>query len=144
METKFTQFLRAGGNGEFLIRRRADAWVGVRTTFSIKSEFPNYAALRDSFAAKLDAVIQANTTMLLQAVGGLYNPPLTAAELPGVTAARAETLTLWDERIAVIWSEWHSHIQRLRPVREAIEQHLLRGFAASINELRQRDLGIRQ
>ena len=46
METKFTQFLRAGGNGEFLIRRRADAWVGVRTAFSIKSEFPNYAALR--------------------------------------------------------------------------------------------------
>jgi hypothetical protein len=64
METKFTQFLRAGGNGEFLIRRRADAWVGVRTAFSIKSEFPNYAALRDNFAARLDAVIQSNTAML--------------------------------------------------------------------------------
>lgn len=70
METKFTQFLRAGGNGEFLIRRRADAWVGVRTAFSIKSEFPNYAALRDNFAARLDAVIQSNTAMLLQALPG--------------------------------------------------------------------------
>ena len=144
METKFTQFLRTGGSGEFFLRRKADAWVGRRIAFSIKSEFPNYAALRDSFAAKLDAVIQANTTMLLQAVGGLYNPPLTAAELPGVTAARAETLTLWEDRIEVIWSEWHSHLQRLRPIREAMEQHLLRGFAGLINELRQRGLGISQ
>lgn len=144
METKFTQFLRTGGSGEFFLRRKADAWVGGQIAFSIKSEFPNYAALRDSFAAKLDAVIQANTTMLLQAVGGLYNPPLTAAELPGVTAARAETLTLWEDRIEVIWSEWHSHLQRLRPIREAMEQHLLRGFAGLINELRQRALGIRQ
>jgi SPP1 gp7 family putative phage head morphogenesis protein len=144
METKFTQFLRTGGSGEFFLRRKADAWVGGQIAFSIKSEFPNYAALRDSFAAKLDAAIQANTTMLLQAVGGLYNPPLTAAELPGVTAARAETLTLWEDRIEVIWSEWHSHIQRLRPIREAMEQHLLRGFAGLINELRQRALGIRQ
>jgi SPP1 gp7 family putative phage head morphogenesis protein len=144
METKFTQFLRAGGNGEFLIRRRADAWVGVRTAFSIKSEFPNYAALRDNFAARLDAVIQSNTAMLLQALGAQYDPPLTAAELPGVSAARADTLVLWEERIEVIWTEWHSHLQRLRPIREAMEQHLLRGFAGLINELRQRGLGIRQ
>lgn len=144
METKFTQFLRAGGNGEFLIRRRADAWVGVRTAFSIKSEFPNYAALRDNFAARLDAVIQSNTSMLLQAIGAQYDPPLTASELPVVSTARAYALGLWDERIAVIWAEWHSHLQRLRPIREAMEQDLLRGFAALINELRQRDLGIRQ
>jgi SPP1 gp7 family putative phage head morphogenesis protein len=144
METKFTQFLRAGGNGEFLIRRRADAWVGVRTAFSIKSEFPNYAALRDNFAARLDAVIQSNTAMLLQAISAQYDPPLIAAELPGVGVARADTLALWEERIEVIWAEWHSHLQRLRPIREAMEQHLLRGFAALINELRQRGLGISQ
>lgn len=104
METKFTQFLRAGGNGEFLIRRRADAWVGVRTAFSIKSEFPNYAALRDNFAARLDAVIQSNTSMLLQAIGAQYDPPLTASELPVVSTARAYALGLWDERLAVIWT----------------------------------------
>jgi hypothetical protein len=50
METKFTQFLRSGGNGEFLIRRKAGAWVGEQTALSKKSEFPNYAALRDNFA----------------------------------------------------------------------------------------------
>ena len=65
METKFTQFLRSGGNGEFLIKRKADAWVGGRTALSIKSEFPNYAALRDNFAARLDAVIQASHRPIL-------------------------------------------------------------------------------
>lgn len=144
METKFTQFLRAGGNGEFLISRKADAWVGRRTALSIKSEFPNYAALRDNFAARLDVVIQSNTAMLLQTIGAQYDPPLVAAELPGVSAVRADTLALWEERIEVIWAEWHSHLQRLRPIREAMEQGLLRGFAALINELRQRGLGISQ
>lgn len=82
--------------------------------------------------------------MLLQAIGERYDPPLTAPELPDVNTARADTLALWDERIEVIWSEWHSHPQRLRPIREAMEQGLLRGFAGLINELRQRALGIRQ
>lgn len=144
METKFTQFLRSGGNGEFCIWRKADVWVAGRTAYAIKSEFPNYAGLRDSFVAKLDAIIQTNTAMLLQAIGAQYDPPLTAADLPGVSAARAETISLWAERIEVIWSEWHSHLQRLRPIREAMEQHLSRGFAGLINELRQRGLGIRQ
>ena len=133
-----------GGSGEFFIRRKADVWVGGRTAFSIKSKFPNYAALRDSFAAKLDAIIQANTAMLLQVIGPQYDPPLTATELPDISAARADTLALWEDRIDAIWTEWHSHLQRLRPIREAMEQHLLRGFAGLINELRQRGLGIRQ
>ena len=144
METRFTKFLRSGGNGEFYIRRKADEWVAGRTAYGIKSEFPNYAALRDSFVAKLDAIIQANTAMLLQAIAAHYDPPLTAAELPSISVARAETITLWEDRIEVIWAEWHSHLQRLRPIREAMEQHLLRGFAGLINELRQRGLGIRQ
>lgn len=144
METKFTHFLRAGGNGEFLIRREANGWSGGRTSFAIKSEFPDYAALRDSFATRLDAIIQSNTAMLLQTIGAQYDPPLTATELPDVSAARADTLALWEERIEVIWTEWHSHLQRLRPIREAMEQHLLRGFAGLINELRQRGLGISQ
>lgn len=144
METKFTQFLRTGGNSEFCIRRKADVWVGGRTAFSTKSEFPNYSALRDSFAAKLDAATQSNTTMLLHTVGAQYGPPLTAAELPDVSGARAETLAEWERRIDAIWSEWQSHLQRLRPVREVMEQHLLRGFSGLINEQRQRDLGVRQ
>ena len=55
--------------------------------------------------------------------------------------ARTEMLALWERRIEVIWSEWHSHPQRLRPIREAMEQHLLRAFAGLINELRQHAMG---
>lgn len=82
--------------------------------------------------------------MLLDSLATRYDPPLTEAHLPDVAAVRADTLALWEERIGVIWTEWHSHLQRLRPIREAMEQHLLRGFAGLINELRQRGLGIRQ
>ena len=113
-------------------------------SLSVKSEFPNYSALRNSFAEKLDAIIRSNTAMLIQVIGPKYNPPLIATEIPDVSAARAEALAEWERRIEVIWSEWHSHQQRLRPILEAMEQQLLPGFAGLINELRQRDLGIRQ
>ncbi len=144
METRFTQFLRSGGNGEFQFRHQGGTLVAVRSILSIKSEFPNYPALRENFARRLDEIIKSNTEMLLQSLGGQYDPPLTESDLPDVSAARADTLALWEERIEVIWSEWHSHLQRLRPIRESMEQHLLRGFAGLINELRQRGLGIRQ
>lgn len=144
MQTKFSQFLRFGGSGAFIVRRKGDAWIGTKIRVSTKSEFPNYAALRENFGARLDGIIKANSATLLQAVTEKYDPPLTEKDLPSVEDSRDETLSLWEERIEVIWDEWHSHPQRLRPVREAMEQHLLRGFAALINELRQRALGIRQ
>lgn len=140
METRFTQFLRFGGNGEFQFKRDGKSWVA--TSLSIKSEFPNYQALRERFAGKLDEIIASNTAMLLQSVGSYFDPPLTAADLPAVSAARADTLALWEERIEIIWTEWHSHLQRLRPIRESMEDQLLRGFSGLVNELRQRGLGI--
>lgn len=144
METRLSQFLRSGGNGDYQIRHYGETLVATGSFLSIKSQFPNYAALRESFTKKLDAIIKSNTEMLLQSVGEQYDPPLTAKDLPDVSAVRADTLALWEERIEVIWTEWHSHLQRLRPIRESMEQHLLRGFAGLINELRQRGLGIRQ
>jgi A nuclease of the HNH/ENDO VII superfamily with conserved WHH/Phage Mu protein F like protein len=80
--------------------------------------------------------------MLLQSIGSYFDPPLTAVDLPAVSAARADTLALWEERIEIIWTEWHSHLQRMRPIRESMEEQLLRGFSGLINELRQRGLGI--
>jgi SPP1 gp7 family putative phage head morphogenesis protein len=100
--------------------------------------------LRDSFTARLDAVIAANAAMLQDSLAGRPGPALSAAQMPDVSAARESTLALWDERIAVIWDEWHGQPQRLTPARAAMEAHLLRAFAALINELRQRALGIRQ
>ena len=64
--------------------------------------------------------------------------------MPDVSAARKSTLPLWDARIAVLWDEGHGQPHRLMPIRKAMEAHRLRAFAALINEVRQRALGIRQ
>jgi hypothetical protein len=111
-----------------------------------KPDLPNSCGRvgSENFSRRLDEIVKSNTEMLLQSLGGQFDPPLTERDLPDVTAARADTIVLWEERIEVIWTEWHSHLQRLRPIRESMEQHLLRGFAGLINELRQRELGIRQ
>jgi SPP1 gp7 family putative phage head morphogenesis protein len=82
--------------------------------------------------------------MLRNSLAGRPGPTLSAAQMPDVSAARDRTLALWDERIAVLWDEWHGQPHRLAPARAAMEAHLLRAFAALINELRQRALGIRQ
>jgi SPP1 gp7 family putative phage head morphogenesis protein len=71
-----------------------------------------------------------------------FEPPLTEADLPDTMGARSDMLTEWDRRMAVLWLEWQSHPQRLRPLRELMEQGLLRAYAALTNELRQRALGI--
>jgi hypothetical protein len=144
MESKLTRFLRSGGGGAVVIGRKAAPWGGGREALCLKSEVPEAAALRDSFTARLDAVIAANAATLLGSLAGRPGPALSAAQMPDVSAARESTLALWDERIAVLWNEWHGQPQRLTPARAAMEAHLLRAFAALINELRQRALGIRQ
>ena len=144
MESKLTRFLRSGGGGAVVIGRKAAPWDRGRAAHCLKSGVPDAAALRDSFTARLDAVIAANAAMLQDSLAGRPGPALSAAQMPDVSAARESTLALWDERIAVIWDEWHGQPHRLTPARAAMEAHLLRAFAALINELRQRALGIRQ
>ena len=144
MESRLTRFLRSGGGGAVVIGRGATPWGKGQGALCLKSGIPAAAALRDSFAARLDAVIGANAAMLRDSLAARPGPLLSAADMPDVSAARASTLALWDERIAVIWDEWHGQPHRLTPARAAMEAHLLRAFAALINELRQRALGIRQ
>ena len=144
MDSKLPRFLRSGGGSEIVIGRGPIPWDGGRAELFLKSGIPEAAALRASFAARLDAVIGANAAMLQDRLAGRSGPPRSAAEMPDVSAARDSTLALWDERIAVLWDEWHGQPHRLAPARAAMEAHLLRAFAALINELRQRALGIRQ
>ncbi|WP_363317622.1 phage minor head protein [uncultured Aliiroseovarius sp.] len=47
-------------------------------------------------------------------------------------------------RLKSIFSQYQNHPQRLRPLRTAMEERLLRAFAGLINQLRQDDLGIEQ
>lgn len=145
MQHNFSDFLRHGGNGHYVLARRDGRIVGRRAGLSLKSTFPNYSALRADFSERLDKVTSENTWMLLNALAPPDTvPTVSASDLPDVSDARAEALNAWDARLESIFSEYQNHPQRLRPLRTAMEERLLRAFAGLINQLRQEDLGIEQ
>jgi len=125
------------------LARRNDQVYGHRVGISIKSTIPDYAALRADFTDRLDQVISTNTQMLVNALTPPDTVPVvTEADLRDVTDAKGETLSQWDARLERIFYEYHTHPQRLRPLRTVMEERLLRAFAGLINQLRQEDLGI--
>ncbi|WP_299550745.1 phage minor head protein [uncultured Tateyamaria sp.] len=71
-------------------------------------------------------------------------PTVSASDLRDVSDAKEEALSAWDVRMESILSEYQNHQQRLRPLRTAMEERLLRAFAGLINQLRQEDLEIVQ
>lgn len=113
-------------------------------SLNMELEFPGYEALRSAFQGRLDRAVEDNATTILQAIGSSFFPPLTGADLANVSSARSATLAEWDRRMETIWTEWHSHPQRLRPLRQSMEDGLLSGFRGLVNELRQRAIGIEQ
>jgi len=145
MQQKFSDFLRHGGNGQYVLSQRHGRTVGQNLALSLKSTFPNYSALRADFSNRLDQAAAENARMLLNAL----TPPDTVpnvieADLRDVSDAKEEALNAWDTRLENIFNEYQNHPQRLRPLRTAMEERLLRAFAGLINQLRQEDLGIEQ
>jgi len=139
----FSDFVRHGGNGEYMIAQRHGRMVGYRAGLSLKSTFPNYSALRADFAERLDEVISENTRILLNALTPPDTVPMvTEADLRNMSDAVSYTLDAWDVRLEAIFAEYQTHPQRLRPLRQAMEERLIRGFAGLVNQLRQEDLGI--
>lgn len=112
---------------------------------SLKSTFPNYSALRADFSERLDKVTSENTRMLLNALTPPDTvPTVSASDLRDVSDAKTEVLSAWGARLESIFSDYHNHPQRLRPLRTTMEERLLRAFAGLINQLRQENLGIEQ
>ncbi|MHA6266471.1 hypothetical protein ACXYMP_06355 [Aliiroseovarius sp. CAU 1755] len=112
---------------------------------SLKSTFPNYSALRADFSERLDKVTSENTWMLLNALTPPDTvPTVSVSDLRDVSDAKEEALNARDARLKSIFSQYQNHPQRLRPLRTAMEERLLRAFAGLINQLRQDDLGIKQ
>lgn len=145
MQHSFGDFLRHGGISQYAIARRDGHIVGRHLGLSLKSTFPNYSSLRADFSERLDQVIAENTRMLLNALTLPDTvPTVTEADLRDVSDAKAEALEAWDVRLESIFNEYQNHQQRLRPLRTATEERLLRAFAGLINQLRQEDLGIVQ
>lgn len=143
MQHNLREFLRHGGSGQYVFARQNGAVYGYRAGVSIKSVFPGYADLQADFTDQLDRAIADNTRMLLNALTPPDTVPwVTEADLRDVSDAKEEALRQWDKRLTAIFEEYETHPQRLRPLREAMEERLLRAFAGLINQLRQQDLGI--
>ena len=143
MQHNLRDFLRQGGVGQYVVTRQNGTVYGYRAAISIKSLFPGYSDLRSDFNDQLDRVIADNTRMLLNALTPPDTvPSVTAADLRDVSDAKEEALRQWDARLTAIFEEYETHPQRLRPLRNAMEERLLRAFAGLINQLRQQDLGI--
>lgn len=143
MQHSFGDFLRHGGDGQYVVVQRQGHLIGRRVGLSVKSSFPNYSALHSDFSERLDEVIAENTRFLLNALTPPDTvPTVTEADLRDVSDAKAEALTGWNARLESIFNQYQNHQQRLRPLRTAMEERLLRAFAGLINQLRQEDLGI--
>ena len=143
MQHNLREFLRHGGSGQYVFARQNGTVYGYRTAISIKSLFPGYTELRADFTDQLDRVIADNTRMLLNALTPPDTVPwVTEADLRDVSDAKEEALRQWDARLTAFFDEYQTHPQRLRPLRTAMEERLLRAFAGLINQLRQQDLGI--
>jgi len=143
MQHSFREFLRHGGNGQFILTAHKGTAYGYRAHISVKSLVPGYSELRADFAAELDRVIADNTRMLLNALTPPDSVPwVTETDLRDVSDAKEETLRQWDARLAAIYEAYQTHPQRLRTLRTSMEERLLRAFAGLINQLRQEDLGI--
>ncbi|MBY5934863.1 hypothetical protein KUV51_17780 [Tateyamaria omphalii] len=143
MQQNFSDFLRHGGDGQYVLSLRHGRTLGRSLGCSLKSAFPNYSALRIDFGDRLDQVTADNTLMLLNALTPPDTVPnVSAADLRDVSDAKEEALSAWDSRLEHIFNEYQNHQERLRPLRTAMEERLLRAFAGLINQLRQEDLGI--
>lgn len=143
MQHGFSDFLRHGGDSQYRIEQRHGRLVGYRLGLSLKSTFPNYSALRADFSERLDKVTSENTRMLLNALTPPDTvPTVSVSDLRDVSDAKEEALNAWDARLGSIFSQYQNHPQRLRPLRTAMEERLMRAFAGLINQLRQEDLGI--
>jgi hypothetical protein len=90
LQHSFSDFLRHGGNGHYVLARRDGRIVGRRAGLSLKSTFPNYSVLRADFSESLDQVISENTIMLLNTLTPPdAAPTVSASDLPDVSDARA-------------------------------------------------------
>lgn len=141
MHHDFKNFLRRGGNGEYVLQQKGGRIFG--RSLSLESQFPGYERLRQDFRRRLEAVSDDNARMILSALTLPDTPPLYSEDdlLPAAEIID-QVLQHWDDRLEDIYLRYQNHPQRLRPLRKNMEDRTALSFAGLINQLRQEDLGI--
>ncbi|MCW1956351.1 MAG: phage minor head protein [Roseobacter sp.] len=142
METKFTQFLRFGGSGGYVLSKSTHGVIAL--LLSRKADIPSLAALRQQFAINLDFADQINVDLLLRFTRDGFDAPLSAANVADVSGDKVAAIQAWSERLETIWVDYGDRPSRFNSVRRAMEENLITSFSGLINERRQRALGIDQ
>ena len=144
METKFSQFLRSGGNGGFILTNGQAGPTARPFVFSLKAEIPGFSQLQDQFIANLDRADEINSTLVLRFTRDGFEYPLSLRDLTDVSTDKSVALDAWRTRMEAVWLEWSERPSRFNTVRRTMEDNLITSFAGLINERRQRALGIDQ
>ena len=139
---KFTQFLRSGGSGGFVLSRNTRGMVA--RPISRKADIPGLAALQQQFATNLDFADQINVDLLLRFTRDEFDSPLSASDLEDVSGDKAAAIQAWSERVETIWADHGERPSRFNSLRRAMEENLITSFSGLISERRQRALGIDQ
>ena len=142
METKFSEFLRCGGSGGFVLSKGARGVVA--RPLLRKSDIPGFAALQEQFATNLDVADQINVDLLLRFTRDGFQVPLSVSDLEDVSGDKAAAADEWAERVEAIWTTYGDRPSRFQSARRAMEGNLITSFSGLINERRQRALGIDQ
>ena len=142
METKFTQFLRSGGSGGYVLSRSTRGMIA--RPLSRKADIPGLTTLQRQFATNLDFADQINVDLLLRFTRDGFQVPLSATDLADVSGDKAAAIQAWSERLETIWADYGERPSRFNSVRRSMEDNLITSFSGLINERRQRALGIDQ
>lgn len=141
MHHDFRDFLRHGGNGEYIIRQRKGLTFG--RSLSGKSQRPGDDRKRQAFRQRLESVAAENARMILSALTPPDTVPLySESDLLPASDLIEKVLQVWDDRLADLQARYQNHPQRIRPLRANMEDRTALAFAGMINQLRQEDLGI--
>lgn len=92
MQHTFSDFLRSGGEGEFVLSRSSMGIVGRRIGWAVKNTFPNYSDLRADFATRLSDVSRENAQALIETYSEFLEGPVSPDNLPDVSDAVEQTL----------------------------------------------------
>ena len=132
METKFTQFLRSGGSGGYVLLRGARGMIA--RPLSLKSDISGLAAFQQQFTTNPDSADQINVDLLLRFTNDGFDYPLSAADLADVSGYKAAAIQAWSERLETIWTDYGERPSRFNSVRRAMEENLITSFSGLINE----------
>lgn len=150
LDTKFARFVRSGGRSEFTLRLHQRPARRGRPVFARKSEFPDIDVYVEAFRTDLAAVDQDNRLFLAAHLQDVFRSTPGEFELADMTEEREQTVSEYRATLTGLQTLLirgrdgiDADIQTaFEEQQQSLRAWLLRRFAATASEARQRALGI--